>query len=149
MADNLSKVPRRSILKHNDSVEGPMVPSAAVPVNSVPYGEGALGRKSSKTATFDEMNILLTLHPAEKDYGHMKIEEPKTPFSYAYEEDEEAEAEAQAAADGGKAGGSPGSGRHCRRGSFGESGVELDSANLASRFRSGSDAMPSVLKVRH
>lgn len=68
MAENLSKAPRRGILKQSTSFEQ--------------RGED----KCLKEPHFDESNIQATLHPPDKDYGFMKIDEPKTPFE-AYESD--------------------------------------------------------------
>jgi len=75
MAENLKKVPKRGILKQSSSFEQSGDDSASAP-------------KCMKEPHFDESNILATLHPADKDYGFMKIDEPKTPYG-AYDSDEE------------------------------------------------------------
>jgi len=69
MAEHLTKVPKRGILKQSTSFE-------------------QREEKCTKEPHFDESNIQATLHPPDKDYGFMKIEEPKTPFE-AYESDAE------------------------------------------------------------
>jgi len=60
------KVPAKGILKNSTSFEGSSSNKCA----------------ASRGTKWDEMNILATHHPPDKDYGHMKIEEPKTPYSY-------------------------------------------------------------------
>ncbi|XP_022252258.1 protein phosphatase inhibitor 2-like isoform X2 [Limulus polyphemus] len=74
MAEYLSKKPAKSILKTSISFEHP---------------ESQKQRHKSQDIQWDEMNILQTLHPPDKDYGHMKVDEPKTPFNYYTDEDVE------------------------------------------------------------
>ncbi|KAE8748318.1 hypothetical protein FOCC_FOCC004954 [Frankliniella occidentalis] len=67
MADNLQKRPSKGILKNSSSFD---------------KQEGPQKKQKGKQTQWDEMNIIATLHPSDKDYGHMKIEEPKTPYNW-------------------------------------------------------------------
>ncbi|XP_022116029.1 protein phosphatase inhibitor 2 [Pieris rapae] len=75
MAQNLQKKPSKGILKTSRSVDG----QEGMPSTS----------KRPKEQRFDEMNIMETFHPPNKDYGHMKVDEPKTPYSEAMDSDME------------------------------------------------------------
>ncbi|XP_055342820.1 protein phosphatase inhibitor 2-like [Paramacrobiotus metropolitanus] len=71
MADHMHHKPVKGILKKTDSID----PGEQPRRNSA--------SQEHKEMKWDEMNILATHHPPGKDYGHMKIEEPKTPFSHS------------------------------------------------------------------
>ena len=79
MADHLGK-PMKGILKKHDSCDHPGGECAGHKSPSTPPPSK---QESHKEMKFDEMNILMTHHPEGKTYGHMKIDEPKTPFNRA------------------------------------------------------------------
>merc|ERR1739842_206466 len=82
--DNLAKQPRKGILKNSSSFD-----EKERHRDEEPFDDelGSPCEEKRKAAKWDEMNILATLHPKDKDYGHMKIEEPKTPFAHCNEEE--------------------------------------------------------------
>lgn len=75
MAQNLQKKPAKGILKTSRSIDA----NDGTPSTS----------KRAKEQRFDEINIMETFHPANKDYGHMKVDEPKTPYSESVDTDVE------------------------------------------------------------
>ncbi|CAF2400108.1 unnamed protein product [Rotaria sp. Silwood2] len=83
---NLHMQPSRGILKSKKSIDDAkqdIQPETIAPsLNNCPTtGMTRSESRSHKIPHFDEMNIIATYHPPDKDYGHMKIEEPKTPYA--------------------------------------------------------------------
>ncbi|RNA30902.1 phosphatase inhibitor 2 [Brachionus plicatilis] len=73
--------PKKGILKHRASSDFSSLSSGSFDSKLLEQNTALNG--SSKNMHWDEMNILATYHPPDKDYGFMKVDEPPTPFNFS------------------------------------------------------------------
>lgn len=85
--DTATATPPKSILKKRDSHD---CDSHRASLDETTNSCNEHSNSKGRGAQWDEMNILATYHPEGKEYGHMKIDDPPTPYhEYAEEPDDE------------------------------------------------------------